>query len=118
MPTIGSAWCCPTGASAGSTASRCFRSPSTSTTRTARRRRRRRGDLQEAHHRALRLPQLHAVHRQLDRPPPGVLGRAGGVLLMRIWLAILFALSLAACGRYAVRPDEKEYLADRIMQPD
>jgi len=37
---------------------------------------------------------------------------------MRIWLAILFALSLAACGRYAVRPDEKEYLADRIMQPD
>jgi hypothetical protein len=24
----------------------------------------------------------------------------------------------AGCGRYAVRPDEKEYLADRIMQPD
>ena len=28
------------------------------------------------------------------------------------------ALSLTACGRYAVRPDEKEFLADRIMQPD
>jgi hypothetical protein len=24
----------------------------------------------------------------------------------------------AGCGRYAVRPDEKEYLADRIMQLD
>jgi hypothetical protein len=24
----------------------------------------------------------------------------------------------AGCGRYAVRPDEKEYLADRIMQAD
>ena len=24
----------------------------------------------------------------------------------------------AGCGRYAVRADEKEYLADRIMQPD
>jgi Domain of unknown function (DUF4266) len=24
----------------------------------------------------------------------------------------------AGCGRYAVRPDEKEFLADRIMQPD
>jgi Domain of unknown function (DUF4266) len=34
-------------------------------------------------------------------------------------LAILLALStLSGCGRYAVRPDEKEYLADRIMQPD
>jgi hypothetical protein len=25
---------------------------------------------------------------------------------------------LSGCGRYAVRADEKEYLADRIMQPD
>ena len=33
--------------------------------------------------------------------------------------AMTFAVSLlAGCGRYAVRPDEKEYLADRIMQPD
>ena len=37
---------------------------------------------------------------------------------------LFFVLTLAAlgsaagCGRYAVRPDEKEYLADRIMQPD
>ena len=31
---------------------------------------------------------------------------------------ILFALFASACGRYAVRPDEKEFLADRIMQPD
>ena len=28
------------------------------------------------------------------------------------------ALGAAGCGRYAVRPDEKEFLADRIMQPD
>ena len=27
-------------------------------------------------------------------------------------------LALAGCGRWAVRPDEKEYLADRIMQLD
>ena len=31
---------------------------------------------------------------------------------------ILLALLLGGCGRYAVRPDEKEYLADRIMQLD
>jgi hypothetical protein len=37
---------------------------------------------------------------------------------MRILLITLVALGLAGCGRYAVRPDEKEYLADRIMQPD
>jgi hypothetical protein len=30
----------------------------------------------------------------------------------------LVAMCLAGCGRYAVRPDEKEFLADRIMQPD
>jgi len=29
---------------------------------------------------------------------------------------ILIALLAGGCGRYAVRPDEKEYLADRIMQ--
>jgi len=33
-------------------------------------------------------------------------------------LVALLSLALGACGRYAVRPDEKEYLADRIMQPD
>ncbi|HZS36102.1 MAG TPA: DUF4266 domain-containing protein [Polyangia bacterium] len=40
---------------------------------------------------------------------------------MRILIATLLAamsMGLAGCGRYAVRPDEKEYLADRIMQPD
>jgi uncharacterized protein DUF4266 len=31
---------------------------------------------------------------------------------------ILTLASLAGCGRYAVRADEKEFLADRIMQPD
>ena len=33
---------------------------------------------------------------------------------------LLFALAFAGagCGRYAVRADEKEFLADRIMQPD
>ncbi len=30
---------------------------------------------------------------------------------------LVLALFCAGCGRYAVRPDEKEYLADRIMQP-
>jgi hypothetical protein len=34
-------------------------------------------------------------------------------------LTVLIALVLVAgCGRYAVRADEKEYLADRIMQLD
>jgi hypothetical protein len=33
-------------------------------------------------------------------------------------LVLLTALAGAGCGRYAVRADEKEYLADRIMQPD
>jgi hypothetical protein len=33
-------------------------------------------------------------------------------------LIIALALCLGGCGRYAVRPDEKEFLADRIMQPD
>jgi hypothetical protein len=38
---------------------------------------------------------------------------------MKIVAALALIASLAAgCGRYAVRPDEKEYLADRIMQPD
>jgi hypothetical protein len=30
---------------------------------------------------------------------------------------VLGLLGLGGCGRYAVRPDEKEFLADRIMQP-
>lgn len=37
---------------------------------------------------------------------------------IRIVLSIGCAAALAGCGRYAVRADEKEYLADRIMQPD
>ena len=40
---------------------------------------------------------------------------------MKTWIRLtLFTLvTLAAgCGRYAVRADEKELLADRIMQPD
>jgi hypothetical protein len=40
---------------------------------------------------------------------------------MRLVIIILLSLPLlmiGGCGRYAVRPDEKEYLADRIMQPD
>ncbi len=40
-----------------------------------------------------------------------------------LWLTCIAPLGLSAlmasgCGRYAVRPDEKEFLADRIMQPD
>ncbi len=37
---------------------------------------------------------------------------------MRRLILGLVVVALAGCGRYAVRPDEKEYLADRIMQPD
>ena len=37
------------------------------------------------------------------------------VLLLTVLVASAFG---AGCGRYAVRPDEKEYLADRIMQVD
>jgi hypothetical protein len=36
--------------------------------------------------------------------------------MRRLLLALVLAAT--ACGRYAVRPDEKEFLADRIMQPD
>jgi hypothetical protein len=40
---------------------------------------------------------------------------------MRMHKAVVAAIALflalaSGCGRYAVRPDEKEYLADRIMQ--
>ena len=31
---------------------------------------------------------------------------------------LLLMVTGAGCGRYAVRADEKEYLADRIMQAD
>jgi hypothetical protein len=40
---------------------------------------------------------------------------------MHKWMLVFGALASlagAGCGRYAVRPDEKELLADRIMQPD
>ena len=39
----------------------------------------------------------------------------------KIILLVLLAFCAIAsngCGRYAVRPDEKEFLADRIMQLD
>ena len=42
-------------------------------------------------------------------------------MMKQILLAAVIAaasLGMTACGRYAVRPDEKEFLADRIMQPD
>ena len=35
-----------------------------------------------------------------------------------LFLIVLGITSMTGCGRYAVRPDEKEFLADRIMQPD
>jgi hypothetical protein len=35
-----------------------------------------------------------------------------------LFLCALAVAGAAGCGRYAVRADEKEYLADRIMQPD
>jgi hypothetical protein len=36
----------------------------------------------------------------------------------RLLLLVIVCGLLPACGRWAVRPDEKEYLADRIMQLD
>jgi hypothetical protein len=38
--------------------------------------------------------------------------------LLAILTLGLLAAGMTGCGRYAVRPDEKEYLADRIMQLD
>ena len=38
--------------------------------------------------------------------------------LLALLIPCCIALASSACGRYAVRPDEKEFLADRIMQPD
>lgn len=37
---------------------------------------------------------------------------------MRTLIVVVMLGALGGCGRYAVRPDEKEFLADRIMQPD
>jgi predicted small lipoprotein YifL len=37
---------------------------------------------------------------------------------MKTMIVAVLLSSLAGCGRYAVRPDEKEFLADRIMQTD
>jgi len=34
------------------------------------------------------------------------------------WLVVAAALALAGCGRFAVRPNEKEHLADRTMKFD
>ncbi len=39
-------------------------------------------------------------------------------LFSKLFAMSFIVLLFAGCGRYAVRPDEKEYLADRIMQPD
>jgi Domain of unknown function (DUF4266) len=36
----------------------------------------------------------------------------------RVIGVVLLLAGVSGCGRYAVRPDEKEYLADRIMQSD
>jgi hypothetical protein len=38
---------------------------------------------------------------------------------LKTTIALLLLMAAGAgCGRYAVRADEKEYLADRIMQAD
>ena len=34
------------------------------------------------------------------------------------WLSVVLLVSLAGCGRFAVRPNEKEHLADRTMRFD
>jgi hypothetical protein len=39
-------------------------------------------------------------------------------LALLVFAFCALASFAAGCGRYAVRPDEKEYLADRIMQFD
>jgi hypothetical protein len=33
-------------------------------------------------------------------------------------VVLLLAAALPGCGRFAVRPSEKEHLADRTMRPD
>ena len=38
--------------------------------------------------------------------------------MRRVFILLALASLVAGCGRYAVRADEKEFLADRIMQPD
>ena len=38
--------------------------------------------------------------------------------MRRILAVAVLLVAGAGCGRYAVRPDEKEFLADRIMQPE
>jgi hypothetical protein len=40
------------------------------------------------------------------------------IAISLLLLSLSLSLSLAGCGRYAVRADEKELLADRMMQPD
>jgi hypothetical protein len=37
---------------------------------------------------------------------------------MKLTIIGCLLLTLGGCGRYAVRAEEKELLADRIMQPD
>ena len=37
---------------------------------------------------------------------------------MKTIALVLLIAAAGGCGRYAVRADEKEYLADRIMQAD
>ena len=36
----------------------------------------------------------------------------------RSFSSLVLALALAGCGRYAVRPNEKEHLSDRTMRFD
>ena len=41
-----------------------------------------------------------------------------GARSARRWLSVFLLVSLAGCGRFAVRPNEKEHLADRTMRFD
>ena len=34
------------------------------------------------------------------------------------WLALCLLLAASGCGRHAVKPNEKEFLADRVMRFD
>ena len=39
-------------------------------------------------------------------------------MVWRSFFSLLLVIALAGCGRFAVRPNEKEHLADRTMQFD
>jgi hypothetical protein len=89
----------------------------------ARRWRRLRDHVQEADHRAHRLPPVGAVRTRTApsraTSSPAAWRSSSSEALMLRTLSFVVAVVLATgCGRFAVRPNEKEHLADPIMTFD